>query len=328
MKAKIFSFVKVTPESMIASNRIARFVAEQLNLDIVSDESIAQESLDVLVIVNGAYAFAGSSLLEALGEAIENAGRIVWIQNDYTIIPPKDIGNAKSPFRQAFVTRFHNRQKPTVYWTTVHDLCSRSGKSRTGHILAPESRYINWNCLTWDDGAVRVPMSMRISANDIVYYGSFRKDRRNLFDRYFNEPEASTFISCPNNKFRDVYTNELITHWPKFDRLHDSLAHFGLGLYLEDKRSSKEFHSPANRFYEMLSSGVGIAFPPESVRMMKEAGYEIGEWMAFDAADLVGMLEKKEDIYNDQINRLRHFAASERLMLSYEVQKAWKALTE
>lgn len=319
MKTKIFSFVKISENSIVASVRIARFISETLDLAIINDESISDEPLDILIIINGAYAFSGPSILASLGKAIEEAGRVVWVQNDYTVIPPKDESGAESPFRKAFRNRFAAGKPATDYWTTCLDM-SRPGVAKTGHRIGERSRYINWNALTtWVMKSKT--MSTRKHSESLIYYGAFRKDRVHYFDRYFAAPTVPTVISCPNNKF-DHYTR--VIHETKLESLPDYISEFGLGLYLEDKRSHREFHSPANRFYEMLSAGLPMVFQPEAMRMMEKAGYEISQWVVFSTKDIPAMMEKREQILIDQRTEWLNIAISSRESLPGDVKSAWE----
>jgi hypothetical protein len=136
MQSKVFSFLNITDGSVIPSVRIARMVADELGLPLVDSRTMNDDAVDVLFIVNGAYAFC--SCLETLGTAIERAQRVVWIQNDYTIIPPKKVGSAESPFRKAFRNRFDQGKPDTDFWSTCEDFAK----------LTSGSCLINWNCLT------------------------------------------------------------------------------------------------------------------------------------------------------------------------------------
>ena len=106
MKAAIYSFILVSDNSMVASVKVARFVRDQLKLPLTSDARELDKNLDVLIMVNGAYAYA--KYLQDLHDAILGAGRIVWIQQDYSVFPPINDGQAQSPF---VGDADHHRQK-------------------------------------------------------------------------------------------------------------------------------------------------------------------------------------------------------------------------
>jgi hypothetical protein len=324
MKAKIFSFVKVSDESMIASVRIARFVANTLDLDVCWDKSIADEPLDILIIVNGAFAFSGADLLEALGQAIVTANRVIWIQNDYTIIPPKDKSGAESPFRKAFRTRYDKKMLAIDYWTTCEAMAS-PGLAMSGHHIGDDSHYINWNCLTFSERPI-IKMADRQFPYAMIYYGSYRKDRIKAFDRYFSDPHILTMISSPSRKFEASFDSANVHHLKKFPELAEVLCEFGLGLYIEDRRSHKEFHSPANRFYEMLSAGVPMVFQPEAITMMAQAGYAVRDFTARTPDEVSQSLDKAEEMHEEQHGRWYTQAMAERHALTGRLMSAWEGM--
>lgn len=304
--AVMFSFLKNHPGSIIPSQRIARLVAERLKLKIYWDEPIQEKRIDVLFIVNGAYAFSES--LQALGEAVLRAGRIVWIQNDYTIIPPINDGKAETPFRRAFVERRERGKSHLEYWTT----CEKESR------LTPLSSYVNWNALTW---APRNPSwikaKRREGHKDLLYYGSYRhasghSSREKYFDRYLSIDDKSMPISIsspgrgdkPNEKFVTRFPHATHTGKIKGD-FHEEIASHGSGLYIEDQRSHREFHSPANRLYEMASVGLPMIFQIESIAMLKKAGMDFSEWMALTSEKVLELHKDRHAIHIDQQHLMR-----------------------
>lgn len=320
MKAKIFSFVKVSDNSIVASVRIARFISQTLDIPIATDDSIASESLDALLVVGGAYAFSKS--LESLGAAILESRIVIWVQNDWTVIPPKDEGSAESPFRKAFRDRFVATNEPSVsFWTTVEDM-SCPGVSRSGHRCGAKSRYLNWNILACEP-QTPLPFADRSAADSLLYYGSMRKDREKYFARYFGSPVTHTVFSCPSREI--PYPN--VVHETKIMELLPYLSHFGLGLYLEDRKSHTEFHSPANRLYEMMSAGLPIVFQPECQRMMAKAGYDISEFIAWNAESIPSLMERREEILDIQATDWLPKAVRDREQLTADLVAAWSEVS-
>lgn len=288
----IFSFVRVSDNSMVASVRIARYLSRKLSAPILSDDQIAKTRLDLLVIVNGAYGF--SKYLADLAVAVLAARRIVWIQNDYTIIPPKIESQGVSPFRAAFRERHEQGLPHMDFWTTCADW----------EKFTPSSRYVNWNALTFDpEYSPKVIAERRSSAkSNLLYYGSFRggggkSSRQVYFDRYFMRPEVHTIISSPARQFRERYVDEKIQHEDAIrDDFFGRLGTSGMGLYIEDRMSHERFHSPANRFYEMLSAGLPMVFQPECGTMMRRAGYDPMPYQVNNIRDIPRLMKRREEI--------------------------------
>jgi hypothetical protein len=294
-KTTLFSFVRVSENSMVASVRIARWLQKQIKgAPLVWEADIGDMTdLDTLIIVNGAYGF--SKVLEPLSRAIAGAKNVVWVQNDYTIIPPKTDGDAQSPFRRAFVERKNVGQNDTIFWSTCEKWYS-----------LPGSHYVNWNQLTFDEAYDdKVIAKRRKSSNDaLLYYGSYRdgsgkSSRVPIFDRYFKDPAVRTIISSPVDKFQNRY--------PKIEAMgainsnfFDFLGGCGMGLYIEDRKSSEEFHSPANRFYEMLSAGLPMVFQPECGSMLRKAGFNPEPYFAKNAIEMKRLMANREDVGKEQ----------------------------
>ena len=310
-KAVIFSFIPAVENSMVASTHVARFVAKTLDLPLIwTEEIVEHRDLDVLIIVNGAFAFCKH--LEPLSHAVRGAKRIVWIQQDYTIVRPINNGEATSPFRKSFVDR-HIVGKPHLeFWTT----CEKESK------VTPLSRLINWNCLSMTE-----PKEMS-TGSDVAYYGSFRAGRRLYFERYFKNPHCNITISAPNKKFQEIYKHPNLTHLGTADDLTEWLHSQGLGLYLEDRKSHSEYHSPPNRFYEMLSAGLPMVFQPEAGFTLRKAGYDPQPYAVSTSLELARRLDEREKISRVQRLAWTGKAIAEQKNLVSLVRAAWKALEE
>lgn len=286
MKSALFSFVRISDNSMVASVRIAKWLHKKLNVPLLWDESIGDmRDLDNLIIVNGAFGF--SKVLEPLSHAIYGAKNVIWVQNDYTIIPPINDGDAESPFRKAFVRRKMDQKTDTVYWSTCEKWYTK-----------PNSHYVNWNQLTFDeeyDDKIVIPNRRKLATDTLFYYGSFRKDRVSLFDRYFSAPFVKTVVSCPNDKFKEAYPN-IIGTGPIMNDFFNVIGSYGIGLYVEDRKSSREYHSPANRFYEMLSAGLPMVFQPECGPMLRKAGFDPEPYYVNNFRDIKRIMADREDV--------------------------------
>lgn len=328
MRKVVFSFVKIYENSMVASVRIAKMISKELKLPLITEKEISdvKSPLDLLIIVNGAYAFC--RCLPKLGALIRTARRVVWAQNDYTIIPPPAESGAESPFRKAFRERHASRMPGIDYWTTI-------GPNSTATLL---SSYVNWNCLTFDLEAKdnQILKQRKDADNDLFYYGSFRdqggmKSRRVEFDRYFTDPVVPVTVSSPGlrgvNKFEKYYPK--CTHVPKIEgSLSPELVKHGLGLYIEDKMSHSEFHSPANRFYEMLSAGLPMVFQPECGSTMRKAGYNPEPWFVERSRHVAMKMSRKNEILIDQRKEWLEKARGERENLPNQLKNAMEKMED
>lgn len=261
------------PHSTVASARVARFISETLGLLLVDTEERASALLksnagiERLIIVNGPMAFC--SFLGPLSELVRKAQLVIWVQQDYTIMPPSSTSRAESPFRKVFADR---KLRP-IFWTTCEH-----------NIRTSQDRYINWNSLTYAPLEIVPPDPDRF----LLYYGAFREKRIPSFKRFFSCPRPyplriSTTITR-SKKFCELIGLGEVYVQP-FPDVISGAKGYSASLYIEDERSHSEFHSPANRFYEMLSAGVPLLFDHLCLPMLSKAGIEVPDQWAVVGKD-------------------------------------------
>jgi hypothetical protein len=307
MKSAIYSFVAISDKSMVASVKVARFIRDELQLELTHDARTLAKDLDVLIIVNGAYAFAKH--LQELHDAILGAGRIVWVQQDYSIVPPINNGQAQSPFRKAFVERREQGKPHLDFWTT----CAKESTA------TPLSTLINWNCLSM----LQKPLTPFATHDDVAYYGSYRGGRRRAFDRFFKNPLVKMIISSPSKRFQEIYSSTNVRHVGVQDDLLKWLGERAMGLYLEDEKSHREYHSPPNRFYEMLSAGVPMVFEEGAGPTLRRMNYNPAEYTVSKSLDIFRKLEQRDRISKEQREKWWGIASAERYMLTDKLKSAW-----
>jgi hypothetical protein len=306
MNAAVFSFITPSVNSVIASVRIARFISKTLDIPLMWDDKIKRSKWDILILVNGAFTFC--RYRDDLAVAVRKAKRIIWVQNDYVIYSPVSVGIAESTFRKSFCLRHDDGLPDMDHWTTV-----KSRVSKTKH-----GSYINWNALT----ALRTPLDCaRNAPDDLFYYGSYRMNRARAFSHYFKSTKIPITLSSASKKFADLYPHvNIVASIPRGKFYHELNRH-GLGLYIEDPRSHKEFHSPANRFYEMLSAGLPMVFEPDANAMLSEAGYDISDYIVERQRDARSFLKHRRQMQHQQ-NRL--WWTDFRSQLTHDVRRAFR----
>jgi len=295
--SKAFLVGKKVHTVMSGGTRIAYWLAEQLGAEFMYDEQIEDRKYDILFI-NG-LALTGDTIRDAMAKAVRRARRIVWVQNDYMITAPKADGNAESSFRYAFRWRRKKGKPDTDYWTTVTDNVQGKGDF-----------FVNWNMLS----ALETPLTIREPKDvDLFYYGSFRKYRGPSFDRFFEKKfskmnrvvsSGSPIRDSPSRPDHNFQRYRHITLIPKIsERFYRELNGYGFGLYIEDARSHKQFHSPANRFYEMLSAGLPMVFEPDSRTMLKKAGFDPKDFIVRKMDDIYALSGERMEIAREQRER-------------------------
>lgn len=216
---------------------------------------------------------------------VKAAANVIWIQNDYSIWAPTPVTMGKSMMTCAFTYRVEKKIN-TFVWSTCRDRCEKF----------PETyRYVNWNALAYTSGNI---ISRKRIADRAFYYGAFREGRMEDFDRYFKDPDLWT-LSAPKvagTKFRERYgfTED---HLVGPIKIPEDLSLWQTTLYIEDRFSHKQFHSPANRFYEALSANMCILVDSRAVKTLEKAGYKVPEaCIVMDNEDVRAKLRNAEKI--------------------------------
>ena len=316
LKAAVYSIMKGGEDSAVASVRLARYVAETLKLPLHMGRSIEQEGrLDLMIIINGPmlYAMTGKAAPVFSRYALKTK-HLVWVQNDYTIYAPADKDHSKAVV--GFRHDFARRKEPLHYWTTCEKQVGRT----------EGSAYVNWNALTYEPDPP--PGSSEVTQpRTALYYGAYRHARIEAFDRYFKGASRKDVeVSSVASGFRERYPHLIVHGAMTRKEFSDTLRHYGCGLYLEDKRSHREFHSPANRFYEMLGAGLPMLFDPAAKAMMERAGYNITHYTVEDAAELKDLLRFPKKLRDIGRRQAKEWRRNYRRELSAQVRSAWRNL--
>jgi hypothetical protein len=255
--------------STIASTRLATWLASTLRAPLYDSEDLAlkESHVDNLLIVNGSTLYC--KYLPELAEFVRTSRNVVWIQNDYTLPPPKSNSAAESPFRKAFAMR----SLIPHYWTT----CGENA-TKTAH-----SAQVNWNVLGYDKHARRSTWC----GSDFFYYGAYRQRREQEF-RYMLREAGTVTVSSTSLKFLEMPGVNLVD--PIRTLLVQELSMHGMGIYCQDDRSADANHCPATRFYEMLSAGLPMCFTPGSVKTLSQYGYDVSQYVLTkeNRAELMG----------------------------------------
>lgn len=265
MKPIVVNFTKCSPKSTIASSRIATFIAQQTGGILVDNIDEARNLLDdkwsgVAFFVNGMFQFCGYRA-EVIALA-KRATRLFWCANDYAIRIPSPIG--KIPH-----VRLAN-----------HDNFDQH----------PAHAYINWNQLTHDT-------THSISSSykpGLFYWGAFRHDRVKDFRKYLGcgVPYSVTVATSVKNREKFSKINSAIEFMGPHDCDPQSTpGAFEATIYIEDAETHRVYHSPANRYYEALTSGVLMLVDSGCLNTFRRAQIDVSPWVVTSSKDVVECLK-------------------------------------
>lgn len=269
IETAVINFTKCSPRSTIASNRIAKFISETLDCPLIDNSNdatvLASKTVRHLFVVNGMYGFC--DFRPEVERIVKGAGTVYWCANDYAIKAPKPI-KSRGHIRLATFDNYDEH---------------------------PASVYLNWNQLTFY-GAMEPRVDPPMEG--LTYYGAFRPGRADSFKRYLTGDlpyKARVFCSRPNiSKFSD-FGVRAVSDGGKIEPQVEG-NNWAATIYIEDDESHRVYHSPANRFYEMLSAGTLILFCRSTLGTMRRAGFDVEPWAVSSPADVAAALARRDEL--------------------------------
>lgn len=210
--------------------------------------------------------------------------------------------NLKSRFY--FIKNEYNLGEPVILW----DACKNSGLRYTmiaNYDSAGLGKYIlswhtvNLNALifteTTDEDAPPTFLDLSSLKSDIVYYGSWRKDRAKYFSKYFGPRMVVSTSAVNRAPFMDISTDCTYIEKVQWTGTKQTLRNFRASLYIEDEYTHTHFNFLANRFYESLMYRVPCFFDQSCENTIRQAGYPINTWYIVNSyEELCGKLDTSE----------------------------------
>jgi hypothetical protein len=275
MKVGVVIFGAYAEDSVVATNRIAKYIKDTVIarghdckfLDNKYKEFSPDEKFDTLFIINGPTPF--SKIRDGLQEMFRkylHETNFIWVGNDYS-----------SDMMCHAMYRFIHQGNYRL-WAAYENFRNE-----------PQYDYINWNQLTFVPGLDNAP---REKIEGIFYYGAWRKSRVNYFETYFKTDLYPVYISpttpAVGKKFQELGENIKLTGRLSgiSDKMVQQIGEYSTLLYMEDRSSHNRFCSPANRFYEYISSGSLVLFDSHCKKTFDQAGVDIEPYIVNSPADV------------------------------------------
>lgn len=262
MKAAVLHVNETRPDATTPTLRIARFVADTLDIPLFCRaehiEEIYNTRCDVLFVKPGMLKFnnAREKLQHWVSKKVKH---IIHLENDYSFAWDKRLGEVSET------------------WSTCEG----------------RDQYVNFNCITHNYGSgIELPIPFKpVRHKGLIYYGAYRKDRVPYFKRYFDKaPYDVTVSSFKGGKQFAEFGAE--TRGALKDR--NEAANWQLTIYMEDKTSHDLYTSPATRFYECVEMGLAQAIDKRAVHTLEKAGFEVPAWFQCkDRLDIEAILEDR-----------------------------------
>ncbi|CAB4141193.1 hypothetical protein UFOVP410_32 [uncultured Caudovirales phage] len=208
-----------------------------------------------------------------------------WLYNEYTLA-----------LNSSIAKYFYKRGYEVI--TNLMD-----GHSKDIVNSAKKINVINVNVTAFRDEIVKRPFHERDI--DLMYYGSYRPDRQEYMNEYYQNAIVST--SSKNvkrfqaNGLNAKFVDRLI--WARKD---STLNKVKFSVYVEDKSMHLDkFSSLSDRFYECISNGVVLFFDINCKKNVSASGYNIEDY--FFVSNKNELNQKMLEIESDLSIRDRYF---------------------
>ena len=242
--------------------RNARIIAEKLGATLIAShagaDEIAQQKWDRIVFNHASgYSNVDYKCLEMNPEA-----KLCYITNEYNLGEPQLLWMAAKTGRKYNVIANHPPEASKVVKKYVDNW-----------------DIVNLNAIIFEEKKdTEEELLFPIKQDGVVYYGSFRANRKKYFEKYFDE---RIYVSTSKDniiKFGKILPNLNCKFIGKLKwKPIKQLKSFAISLYIEDEKTHKHYNHLANRFYEAISCGVTPVFDYSCVDTTNKSGYCIPE---------------------------------------------------
>ena len=236
-------------KSIVSSMKIAVWLRDFLKLPLITgrDKELLAEPTDILFIVNSSTTFTTQEFRDYIPSQILKSKIVVYIQNDYLLIPRK--------FWKEYAAHV---KAPFIWWT---------GDKR--RVQTNLDKYMDFNVITYN------PISdIQHYDNKLFYFGSYRAGRENDMKEFLNN--KNVVISASSSVQLKKFTANIPkaeVYCDKSESIERQIQHHAASLILVDKSTVRHMMLPPNRFYECLAAGRAMLFHENTIPMFEAAGY-------------------------------------------------------
>lgn len=210
---------------------VSRWLGELFNVKVV-DRYLEPIPHDIVIVVGSAALWCPWH--DILTEVIKHSKRVIWVLQDYSVDVPTEVVNTQKELECWSILK-HNPYPNRKSFSTLNF-----------------KHLINWNLIVWSPQEF-VPHT----ESGLVYFGSFRKNRIDMFEKYLTGPYTVNICCSARNVAKFAEIGEF-QHWPIMRDCAKELQKFQASVYIEDKFCRDKQYSPMNRFYECLSAGIPL----------------------------------------------------------------------
>lgn len=228
---------------------------------------------------------------------------LLCVENDFKLALRKKydiliLGFATSyaPFNLIKKLLENNKEAKKIVISNDVNFTSSIGGFRPYHLIAgydckKTKSELTANTLNINLLLAKVPNDLTAKKYDCIYYGTFRLDRKNYFNKYL---QKDIYLSTSNKnfkKFKHIGCNSKLITKLSWKSKQETLNLFRYQIYIEDNKTNKVFCNLANRWYEAGFCNNVVFFDENcwNTILKSEIGYykeQIKDYIVKDYADL------------------------------------------
>lgn len=258
MKILIIDSHKSNDKTDIVKNlhwKNAKILSDHLGADLIWSypdvNSDVRSGYDIIIFNHSSpYSYIDQSWLEQ-----NRAAKFVFVTNEYNL------------GEDMLLWKFckENNLKFTVISNHPKEA------SKVVKYLVDEWHILNLNCLIARDTPFQKPF-MLCEPEDVIYYGSFRKDRQKYFLQYQNQVTFSTHQkNLP--RFKEIGMHRF--RWIDRIDVERDLGGYIASLYIEDTKTHTHYNFLPNRFYESINADIPMVIDQSCLGSIDKSGYPL-----------------------------------------------------
>jgi hypothetical protein len=260
----------------------AKIISDYIGSDFIwsypSVNDDIRSGYDAIVFVHAShYAYTDYKWLENSPDA-----KLFYVVNEYNLGEPRTLWMAAKEGRKYTVIANHSPAASKIVMKYVE-----------------QWHNVNINALVYNPVPV---VDVLFPRQGTVYFGSYRKNRKKYFEKYFDSIVVSTHQKN-HKKFRSLGVSPIFV--PRINWKNGGLFAFENSLYIEDEATHTNYNYLSNRFYEALNYNCVSLFDRSCQNTINQCGYEIGNDLIIDSPDDIGVGYEIPESWYDQAEQER-----------------------
>lgn len=228
-----------------------------------------------------------------------------------------------------YITNEYNLGEPLILWTRAKKYGIKFDVIANHDMSASKvvKKYVNsWTVLNLNtlivenESQVTSHDFFEVEKQNCIYYGTFRKDRTEYFQKYLT---GNILVSTHAKNYSKF--NSIGVTGPFCDRIDwdtDGLSSYKTSLYIEDKSTHMNYNFLANRFYEALNYGVFPLFDAACKNTIELSGYTIPDYAIVDNSnEALYITNHLPDSHQEFLSTWRSMAIQEKELVLKHITK-------